>query len=264
MALTDTAIRNAKPAETVKLFDERGLVSRSFAFRGEVVAAEVPLRRQGKAAVAWRLSRCEFERSAHRRDESAQAAGQWHRSGAKTARARNRRVADRAANSFEVCGAGMVCKAVARLGGNACLQDHPANGEGCLSVARRQACRGHHRAGTAELCCAGLKAGGAGYRAPGAPELRADIPLWHRNRSLRAGPRPGLAWRAGRLPNQHFASITEPAASASYCAPLMAFRGTLVVQCALKLAPLSSCGLANWARRMGAVRPSRKTNGAIS
>ena len=55
MPLTDTAICNAKPTQKpYKLFDERGLYL-GFPGRREVVAAQMPVQRQGKAAVLGRL-----------------------------------------------------------------------------------------------------------------------------------------------------------------------------------------------------------------
>ena len=80
MPLTDTAIRNAKPGEKpVKLFDGGGLYSWKSPRRREVVATEVPVRRQGKAAVPWRLSRRELERRPRPPGRIAQAAGRWNR-----------------------------------------------------------------------------------------------------------------------------------------------------------------------------------------
>ena len=56
MPLTDTAVRNAKPAEkSRKLFGGGGLYLGSLSVRGQPVAAEVPLRGQGEAAIPRRL-----------------------------------------------------------------------------------------------------------------------------------------------------------------------------------------------------------------
>ncbi len=56
MPLTDTAIKNAKPADKpVRLFDGGGLYLEVAPQRGQVVAAQVSLRRQGEADLPGRL-----------------------------------------------------------------------------------------------------------------------------------------------------------------------------------------------------------------
>ena len=60
MALTDTAVRNAKPAEKPhKLADDRGLYLLVKPDRRQALALQVPDRGQRKAAGARRLSRRE-------------------------------------------------------------------------------------------------------------------------------------------------------------------------------------------------------------
>nr|CUV18489.1 protein of unknown function [Ralstonia solanacearum] len=64
MPLADTAIRNAKPSEkSIRLFDGGGLYIEVSPSGGQVVAIEVPLRRQGKAVVPWGVSRSRPEGS---------------------------------------------------------------------------------------------------------------------------------------------------------------------------------------------------------
>ena len=103
MPLPDTTIRNAKPADKArKLFDGGGLyLDLGRPKRGQVVAAEVPLREQGEAAVAWRLPRCFPEGRPRAPRRGAQAAGQRHRPQRAPPGAEDREGRP-VANSFEV------------------------------------------------------------------------------------------------------------------------------------------------------------------
>jgi hypothetical protein len=76
MPLTDPAIRNTKPGgKPVRLFDGGGLYLEVSPERWEMVAAEVSLRWQGKAAVPWRLPQRKPEKCPRAPGCIAQVAG---------------------------------------------------------------------------------------------------------------------------------------------------------------------------------------------
>ena len=65
MPLTDTAIRAIKPTtKAAKLFDGGGLYLEAAPQRGQVVASQVSLSRQGKTHIPWHLPYCRPERCA--------------------------------------------------------------------------------------------------------------------------------------------------------------------------------------------------------
>jgi hypothetical protein len=65
MPLTDLKIRSSKPRhKAYKLFDSGGLYLEVTAAGAKVLALEVSLRRKGKAARLWSLSRCDAENGA--------------------------------------------------------------------------------------------------------------------------------------------------------------------------------------------------------
>jgi len=68
----------------------------------------------------------------------------------------------------------------------------------------------------------------------------------------------------GALPpakHEHFASITEPAAVAELLRAIDGFRGTFIVQCALRLARCFLCALASYARPNGRASTWTRPNG---
>lgn len=238
MPLTDTAIRNAKPSvKTIKLFDERGLYLEISPAGGKWW--RLKYRFDGKEN---RLSLGVYpgvglKDARNGRDDARKLLAEGidpssHRKAKKSARA------DRVANSFEMVAREWFAKhstnwatshadkIIQRLEkdvfpwiGNKPIAEIAA--PELLTVLRRIEARGAldtaHRAhqNCGQIFRYGI-ATGRGERDPASDLRGALAPAKH----------------------VHFAAITEPAAVGELLRAIEGFRGTFVVQCALKLAPL--------------------------
>lgn len=238
MSLTDTAIRNARPAgKAVKLFDERGLYLEVSPSGGKWWRLKYRFDGKEKRLSLGVYPDIGLKDARSRRDEARKLVSNGidpseNRKAQKSVRA------DRAANSFEVVAREWFAKMSSRWAsshagkimlrlendvfpwiGNRPIGDITApellkvlrrvEGRGAMDTAHRvhQNCGQIFRYGVATGRC---------ERDPSGDLRGALAPARH----------------------EHFAAITEPAAVGELLRAIDGFRGTLVVQSALKLAPL--------------------------
>lgn len=238
MPLTDTAIRNAKPGEkAVKLFDERGLYLEISPTGGKWWRLKYRFDGKEKRLSLGVYPDVNLKDARNRRDEARKLLANGtdpseNRKAQKSARA------DRAANSFEAVArewfakysptwaASHASKIIQRLerdifpwlGGKPIAE---ITAPELLTTLRRIENRGaldtSHRA---HQNCGQI--------------FRYGIATGRCDRDPAGDLRGALA----PAKHEHFASITEPAAVGELLRAIDGFRGTLVVQSALKLAPL--------------------------
>lgn len=238
MPLTDTAIRNAKPGEkAVKLFDERGLYLEISPTGGKWWRMKYRFDGKEKRLSLGVYPDVNLKDARNRRDEARKLLTNGidpseNRKAQKSARA------DRAANSFEAVArewfakysptwaASHASKIIQRLekdvfpwlGGKPIAE---ITAPELLTVLRRIENRGAlDTAHRAHQNCGQI--------------FRYGIATGRCDRDPAGDLRGALA----PAKHEHFASITEPAAVGELLRAIDGFRGTLVVQCALKLAPL--------------------------
>ena len=238
MPLTDTAVRSAKPTDKpVKLFDERGLFLLIAPAGGKWWRFRYRFGGKHKSLSLGVYPDVALKKARERRDEARKLLADGidpgeHRKAKKSAGA------DRAANSFEVVAREWFAqyepkwaethssKIIRRLEldvfpwlGARPIADIAA--PDVLACLRRIEARGAldtaHRA--QQNCGQVFRYGVATGRCPRDPtaDLRGALPP---------------------AKHEHFAAITEPAAVGELLRAVEGFKGTFVVQCALKLAPL--------------------------
>jgi integrase len=238
MPLTDTAIRNAKPGEKpVKLFDERGLYLEISPTGGKWWRLKYRFDGKEKRLSLGVYPAVNLKDARNRRDEARKLLANGidpseNRKAQKSARA------DRAANSFEAVArewfakysptwaASHASKIIQRLekdvfpwlGGKPIAE---ITAPELLTALRRIENRGAlDTAHRAHQNCGQI--------------FRYGIATGRCDRDPAGDLRGALA----PAKHEHFASITEPAAVGELLRAIDGFRGTLVVQCALKLSPL--------------------------
>jgi len=238
MTLTDTAVRNAKPGEkAVRLFDERGLNLEISPTGGKWWRLKYRFDGKEKRLSLGVYPDVNLKNARNRRDEARRLLANGidpseNRKAQKSARA------DRAANSFEAVArewftkyspgwaATHASKIIQRLEKDVFpwLGDKPIAeiaAPELLAVLRRIENRGvldtAHRA---HQNCGQI--------------FRYGVATGRCDRDPASDLRGALA----PAKHEHFASITEPAAVGELLRAIDGFRGTLIVQSALKLAPL--------------------------
>ena len=259
MTLTDTAIRNAKPGEKpVKLFDERGLYLEVSPPGGRWWRLKFRFGGKEKRLSLGVYPDVNLKEARNRRDEARKLLANGVDPG------ENRKVQksarnDRAANSFEVVArewfakhspnwaATHASKIIQRLekdvfpwlGGKPIAEISAPELLGMLRrIENRGALDTAHRA---QQNCGQI--------------FRYGVATGRCDRDPASDLRGALA----PAKQKHFASITEPAAAGELLRAIDGFRGTLVVQSALRLAPLFFSAARRIAPcRMGAVRPSKR------
>lgn len=238
MALTDTAVRNAKPGEKpVKMFDERGLFLIVTPAGGKWWRLRYKVDGKEKLLSLGTYPDIPLKAARERREEARKLLANGTDPG------ENRKVqkaakVERSANSFEVIArewfakhrdtwaASHADKIIARLendvfpwlGGKAIAEITAPN---VLEVLRRIEKRGtldtaHRAKGNISQVMRYAIATGRAERDP-CPDLRGALPP---------------------VKESNFASITEPTKVAELLRAIDGFSGTFVVQCALRLAPL--------------------------
>lgn len=238
MALTDTAIRNAKPREKpVKLFDERGLYLEVSPSGGKWWRLKYRFNGKENRLSLGVYPDVNLKDARNRREDARKLLANG------VDPSENRKVqksasSDRAANSFEVVAREWFAKhssnwAVTHaskiiqrlekdvfpwLGGKPIAE---VTAPVLLSMLRRIESRGAlDTAHRAQQNCGQI--------------FRYGIATGRCERDPASDLRGALA----PAKQEHFASITEPAAVGELLRAIDGFRGTLVVQCALRLAPL--------------------------
>jgi integrase len=238
MALTDTAIRNAKPgAKPFRLYDEKGLYVEVRPTGAKWWRLKYRFGGLGKLLSLGVYDEVSLRKARDRRDEARKLLADGidpsqHRKATKAARA------DRAANSFEVVArewyekqapgwaehhGDRILRRFERdifpwIGGRPVAEITPPE---LLAVLRRIEERGaietaHRAMGNCGQVFRYAIATGRAERDP-SPDLRGALP-----------PPQG----------EHFAAVTDPARVGDLLRALDGYQGTLTVKCALRLAPL--------------------------
>ncbi len=238
MPLTDTAIRNAKPADKpIKLFDERGLFLLVAPSGGKWWRFRYRFDRKHKSLSMGVYPDVPLARAREKRDEARRLLADGIDPG------ENRKVQkaakfERAANSFEVVAREWFAKQKPNWAASHSekiikrLENDVFPWLGGKPIAEITA---------PELlqCLRRIEGRGALDTAHRARENCGQI-FRYAIATGRATSDPSGALRGALAPakHEHFAAITEPAAVGELLRAIDGFRGTFIVQCALRLAPL--------------------------
>ena len=238
MALTDTAIRNAKPGEkTVKMFDERGLYLEVSASGGKWWRLKYRFDGKEKRLSLGVYPDVSLKDARERRDAARKLLADGtdpseNRKAQKSARA------DRAANSFEVVAREWFAKYSATW-----AKDH---GNRIIRRLERDIFPWIGGRPIAEIAAPELLTVARRIEDRGALET-AHRALGNCGQVFRYAVATGRAERdpsgdlRGALPpvkGEHFAATTEPKRVGEILRALDGYQGTLTVRCALRLAPL--------------------------
>ncbi|MDR2880768.1 MAG: Arm DNA-binding domain-containing protein [Azoarcus sp.] len=143
--LTNTAIRNAKPADkAIRLFDGGGLYLEVAPSGGKWWRLKYRFGGKEKRLSLGVYPGVSLKEARQRRDDARKllAAGIDPADNRKAAKGAS---AERAANSFEVVATRVVCKAVREVGGKPLQADHGTPGARCFPLDRWQTHRGDSR-----------------------------------------------------------------------------------------------------------------------
>ena len=238
MPLTDTAVRSAKPTDKpVKLFDERGLFLLIAPAGGKWWRFRYRFGGKHKSLSLGVYPDVALKKARERRDEARKLLADGidpgeHRKAKKSAGA------DRAANSFEVVAREWFAKYEPKW-----AETHSSK------IIRRLELDVFPWLGARPIadiaapdvlaCLRRIEARGALDTAHRAQQNCGQV--FRYGVATGRCPRDPTADLRGALPpakHEHFAAITEPAAVGELLRAVEGFKGTFVVQCALKLAPL--------------------------
>ena len=238
MPLTDTAVRSAKPTDKpVKLFDERGLFLLIAPAGGKWWRFQYRFGGKHKSLSLGVYPDVALKKARERRDEARKLLADGidpgeHRKAKKSAGA------DRAANSFEVVAREWFAKYEPKW-----AETHSSK------IIRRLELDVFPWLGARPIadiaapdllaCLRRIEARGALDTAHRAQQNCGQV--FRYGVATGRCPRDPTADLRGALPpakHEHFAAITEPAAVGELLRAVEGFKGTFVVQCALKLAPL--------------------------